>query len=61
MSLLRGGDAWIFAGWRRLREGIRGFHLDRIRHPEITEQVFPERAPAVLDADLSRWRTRRLG
>ncbi|WP_256386381.1 hypothetical protein [Mycobacterium sp. GA-1841] len=40
---------------------IRGFHLGRIRHLEITGEVFPERDPAVLDADLSRWRTRRLG
>jgi predicted DNA-binding transcriptional regulator YafY len=61
MGLLRGGDAWVFVGWCRLREGIRGFHLDRIRQLEITEEVFPERDPAVLDADLSRWRTRRLG
>ncbi|WP_226864307.1 helix-turn-helix transcriptional regulator [Mycolicibacterium baixiangningiae] len=61
MGLLRGGDAWLFVGWCRLREGIRGFHLDRIRHLEITEEVFPERDPAVVDADLSRWRTRRLG
>lgn len=61
MGLLRGGDAWVFVGWCRLREGIRGFHLDRIRHLEITEEVFHERDPAVLDEDLSRWRTRRLG
>ena len=61
MGLLRGGDAWVFVGWCRLRAGIRGFHLDRIRQLEITEEVFPERDPAVLDADLSRWRTRRLG
>lgn len=61
MGLLRGGDSWMFVGWCRLREGIRGFHLDRIRHLEITGEVFPERDPAVLDTDLSRWRTRRLG
>ncbi len=61
MGLLRGGDSWMFVGWCRLREGIRGFHLDRILHLEITSEVFPERDPAVLDADLSRWRTRRLG
>ena len=61
MGLLRGGDAWVFVGWCRLREGIRGFHLDRIRHLEITDEVFTERDPAVLDTDLSRWRTRRLG
>ncbi len=61
MGLLRGGDAWLFVGWCRLRDGIRGFQLDRIRHLEITAEVFPERDPAVLDTDLSRWRTRRLG
>ncbi len=61
MGLLRAGDAWVFVGWCRLREGIRGFHLDRIRHLEITGAVFPERHPAVLEADLSRWSTRRLG
>ena len=37
------------------------FLLHRIRHLEITGEVFPERDPAVLDADLSRWHTRRLG
>jgi len=61
MGLLRGGDAWMFVGWCRLREGIRGFQLARIRHLELTAEVFPERDPAVLQADLSRWRTRRLG
>ena len=61
MGLLRGGDAWLFVGWCRLREGIRGFRLERIRHLEITDEVFPERDSAVLDEDLSRWRTRRLG
>lgn len=41
MGLLRGGDSWMFVGWCRLREGIRGFHLGRIRHLEITGEVFP--------------------
>lgn len=44
-----------------ITRSIRGFHLDRIRHLEITAEVFPERDPAVLDTDLSRWRSRRLG
>src|SRR5690242_10088787 len=61
MGLLRGGDSWMFVGWCRLREGIRGFHLDRIRHLQITDEIFAERDPALLEADLSRWRTRRLG
>lgn len=61
MGLLRGGAAWLFVGWCRLREGIRGFQLDRIRQLEITDEVFPDRDSAVLEADLSRWSTRRLG
>ncbi len=61
MGLLRGGDSWMFVGWCRLREGIRGFHLDRILDLEITGEVFPGRDPALLATDLSRWRTRRLG
>ena len=61
MGLLRGGAAWLFVGWCRLREGIRGFQLDRIRQLEITDEVFPERDSAVMEADLSRWSTRRLG
>jgi len=61
MGLLRGGDSWMFVGWCRLREGIRGFHLDRISRLEMTGEVFPERDPAALEEDLSRWRTRRLG
>ncbi|TRW89299.1 WYL domain-containing protein [Mycolicibacterium sp. 018/SC-01/001] len=61
MGLLRGGDSWMFVGWCRLREGIRGFHLERIRRLDITAEVFPERDPTVLAADLSRWRTRPLG
>jgi len=61
MGLLRGGDSWMFVGWCRLREGIRGFHLDRISRLEMTGELFPERDPAALEEDLSRWRTRRLG
>jgi predicted DNA-binding transcriptional regulator YafY len=61
MGLLRGADSWMFVGWCRQREGIRGFHLDRIRHLRITEEIASQRDPAVLDEDLSRWRTRRLG
>ena len=61
MGLLRGGNSWMFVGRCRLREDIRGFHLGRIRRLEMTAEVFTERDPAVLDEDLSRWRTRRLG
>lgn len=61
MGLLRGGDSWMLVGWCRLRSAIRGFHLDRVVGLAITDDVSPRRDPALLDADLSRWRTRRLG
>ncbi|AMM21492.1 transcriptional regulator [Frondihabitans sp. PAMC 28766] len=61
MGLLRGGDSWLLVGWCRLRDGIRGFHLERITRLEITDEVPPTRDPALLDTDLARWPTRRLG
>jgi proteasome accessory factor B len=61
MGLLRGGDSWMLMGWCRLRSGIRGFHLDRITRLVITEEEPPSRDPALLESDLSRWQTRRLG
>lgn len=60
MGLLRGGDSWMIVGWCRLRGGIRGFHLHRIVALEITDEVPPERDPALLEADLARWSTRDL-
>ncbi|GAB7051749.1 helix-turn-helix transcriptional regulator [Catenuloplanes indicus] len=61
MGLLRAGDAWILAGWCRLRDAIRGFRIERISRFEILDEVPPPRDPALLDADLARWPTRRLG
>lgn len=60
MGLLRGGDSWMLVGWCRLRAGIRGFHLHRITALEVTDEVPPERDPAILQADLARWSTRDL-
>jgi proteasome accessory factor B len=60
MGLLRAGDAWLLVGWCRLRQGIRGFRLDQITHLEILDETPPVRDPALLEADLSRWPTRRL-
>ena len=61
MGLLRGGDTWMLVGWCRLRQGIRGFQLERITRLEITDDVPPERDPALLESDLARWPTRSLG
>ncbi|MCD5353039.1 WYL domain-containing protein [Kineosporia mesophila] len=60
MGLLRAGDAWLLAGWCRLREAIRGFRIERITRLEILGEVAPPRDPALLEADLARWPTRRL-
>jgi predicted DNA-binding transcriptional regulator YafY len=61
MELLRAGDSWLLAGWCRLRDAIRGFHLERIARLEILDEVFTPRDAALLEADLARWPTRRLG
>ncbi|RKS73759.1 proteasome accessory factor B [Motilibacter peucedani] len=60
MGLLRAGDAWLLVGWCRLREAIRGFRIERISRLEILDEVPPARDPALLEADLARWQTRRL-
>ncbi|WP_285618596.1 HTH domain-containing protein [Kineosporia sp. NBRC 101677] len=60
MGLLRAGDAWLLAGWCRLRDAIRGFRIERITRLEILGEVPEPRDPALLEADLARWPTRRL-
>jgi predicted DNA-binding transcriptional regulator YafY len=60
MELLRAGDSWLLAGWCRLRQAIRGFHVERIARIEILDEVFTPRDAAFLEADLARWPTRRL-
>jgi len=60
MGLLRAGDAWLLAGWCRLREAVRGFRIERIVRLEVLDEVPPARDPALLEADLARWPTRRL-
>ncbi|MFD9834759.1 helix-turn-helix transcriptional regulator [[Kitasatospora] papulosa] len=60
MGLLRAGDAWLLAGWCRLRDAIRGFRIERITELRILDEAPPPRDPALLGADLARWPTRRL-
>ncbi|WP_299572258.1 WYL domain-containing protein [uncultured Williamsia sp.] len=60
MGLLRARDSWLLIAWCRLRNAIRGFHLERIVDLEILDEVPPPRDPALVDADLARWPTRRL-
>jgi predicted DNA-binding transcriptional regulator YafY len=61
MGLLRAGDAWLLAGWCRLRGAVRGFRIERITALEVLDEVAEPRDPGVWDADLARWPTRRLG
>ncbi|MFE0141644.1 helix-turn-helix transcriptional regulator [[Kitasatospora] papulosa] len=60
MGLLRAGDTWLLAGWCRLRDAIRGFRIERITELRILDEAPPPRDPALLEADLARWPTRRL-
>ena len=60
MGLLRAGESWLLVGWCRLRGAIRGFRLERIMRLEVLDETAPHRDPAILAADLARWRTRRL-
>ncbi|MFE7225665.1 helix-turn-helix transcriptional regulator [Nocardioides sp. NPDC057577] len=61
MGLLRADDTWLLVGWCRLRAAIRGFRIGRIARLEILDEIPPVRDPALLEADLARWPTRRLG
>ncbi|OIJ24049.1 helix-turn-helix transcriptional regulator [Nocardioides luteus] len=61
MGLLRADDTWLMVGWCRLRAAIRGFRIGRIARLEILDEVPPPRDPSLLEADLARWPTRRLG
>jgi predicted DNA-binding transcriptional regulator YafY len=60
MGLVRAGDAWLLAGWCRLRRAIRGFRIERITGLEILDEVPAPRDQALLDADLEQWPARRL-
>ena len=39
-----GGEHWYLIGWCRLRAGVRGFRLDRIRSVETLDETAPRRA-----------------
>lgn len=54
LALLSVRGRWVVAGWCRLRQAIRGFRLDRVRHIELTDEPVPDRGAALAD-DLARW------
>lgn len=45
---LLAGRSWYLYGWCRLRNGVRGFRLDRVRQANVLDEATPER-----DIDLS--------
>jgi predicted DNA-binding transcriptional regulator YafY len=38
-----GSDRWYLVAWCRLRDGVRGFRMDRIRAVEVLSEVAPQR------------------
>jgi predicted DNA-binding transcriptional regulator YafY len=38
-----GAERWYLIGWCRLRDGVRGFRLDRIRAVEVLPETAPQR------------------
>jgi predicted DNA-binding transcriptional regulator YafY len=43
-ALLMGKDGlWYLIGWCRLRDNVRGFRIDRIRHLTVTDEKAPDR------------------
>lgn len=60
LGLLRGDVDWYLVGWCRLRDGVRGFRLDRITAARLGDEVPPPRDPAVLARDMARLDVRPL-
>lgn len=61
MGLLHADGSWLLVGWCRLRDAVRGFRVERITGLDLLDEVPPRRDPALLEADLARWPSRRLG
>ena len=61
LGLLHGDVDWYLIGWCRLRDGLRGFRLDRITAAQLRDEVPEPRDPAVLARDLARLDVRPLG
>ncbi len=49
MGLLWGPSGWYLVGWCRLRAGVRGFHLGRIRAAALTDEPAPPREAEFAD------------
>jgi predicted DNA-binding transcriptional regulator YafY len=56
LGLLWGDPGWYLLGWCRLRDGIRGFKLDRIVAAELRDEIIVDPRPEdLLRRDLERF------
>ncbi|HEY3504877.1 MAG TPA: WYL domain-containing protein [Actinocatenispora sp.] len=46
-----GGEHWYLIGWCRLRDGVRGFRLDRITTAEALPETVPPRPVDLSEVD----------
>jgi predicted DNA-binding transcriptional regulator YafY len=60
LGLLWGPHGWYLLAWCRLRHGVRGFLLDRMRGALTLTESVPERDDGALRRELSSWDTRSL-
>ncbi len=49
LGLFFWGSSWTVAAWCELRDGFRGFRLDRMQKLELTDQRFDDEAGRTLD------------
>lgn len=49
LGLFFWGSSWTVAAWCELRDGFRGFRLDRMQKLELTDQRFEDEAGRTLD------------
>jgi predicted DNA-binding transcriptional regulator YafY len=55
VGLIRGPSRWYLFGWCRLRDGVRGFRLDRIANAALRDEIPRPRDPAVLQKEVARF------
>jgi predicted DNA-binding transcriptional regulator YafY len=60
LGLLHGDAEWYLVGWCRLRDGLRGFRLDRITAAQLRDEIPRPRDPAVLAREMARLDVRPL-
>lgn len=61
VGLIRGPSHWYLLGWCRLRDGVRGFRLDRIAAAELRDEIPRPRDTALLKREMARFELQPLG